>query len=279
MSDDYHGDDWPLRVPKYWDDEEQEVVYSTKPREEPIQLKEILGYYSWIFNAYEEEDKEVEPGSHGYLELEVDKTKAKTTAKGKGKKKGKKKSAPVEDLDLAHVVGSFDTCGINSQFIGLEDGDGECTWVFDKKHLVEKAEEDKNYYDEQCDFADSDFSISVVDILDDNGHPFVEFTHSPGMHDYDVTYVGKKQKAKHARGTELEGLTDGERQRLGIFVEEAEIKRAALEGRPPALESGAADNHDEVDEGGPSGTDKSGTSRKRKAEEDEEAEEGRPFKK
>ncbi|KAJ7770922.1 hypothetical protein DFH07DRAFT_805711 [Mycena maculata] len=145
--------------------------------------------------------------------------------KGKGKKKGKKKSEPVEDVDPAHVVGSFDMCDTTSQFTGLNKGDGECTWVFDNKNLVEKAEEDKNYNDEQCDFADSEFSITVVDGLDDSGRPFVEFTHSTGVHgDYDDTYVGKKQKAKVGRtGIGLVGLTDRERQRLGIFGEEAGI--------------------------------------------------------
>ncbi|KAJ7770927.1 hypothetical protein DFH07DRAFT_938084 [Mycena maculata] len=259
----HHGDDWPLRVTKYWDEGDQDVIYSTKPREEPIQLREILGYYAWIFNAYEEEGgREVEAGSHGGLELKLDKMKAKQPAKGKGDKKGKNKVDPVVDVDPAHVIGSFDTCDIGSAFAGLQGYSyRDCCWIFFKANIVEEDAEDKNSGD-NFDFSHSRFIITVVDVLDDNGHPFIEFTHSPGIHEQDVTYVGKKQKTNNPR-KKLEGLTDGERQRLGIFVEDTEIRRAALKGKPKFIHRPPFEH---LDEGGPAGANRSETSEEERPE-------------
>ncbi|KAJ6574676.1 hypothetical protein B0H19DRAFT_1254349 [Mycena capillaripes] len=246
---DYDGKDWPLRVTKYWDDDQQEVVYSAKLREEPIELRKILGYYEWVFNAYEEEDKEVEPGSHGHLTLEVDKTKIETSKTKKGK------GGSVKDVDPAHAA-----------------------WTFDHQSIVEEPEEDKNPWDDN-DFCCSRFLISVVDVTDDNGHPFIQFTHSPGMHEMDVTYIGKKQKKP--RKSSLKGLTDGERQRLGMFVDEEEIKRVALELKKASgsAESTASDDGNDVEKRGTDDADKGLTPRKRKAEDGLPDEEVPPCKK
>ncbi|KAJ6501481.1 hypothetical protein C8R47DRAFT_228384 [Mycena vitilis] len=213
---DYHGEDWPLRVTKYWDDDEKEVVYSAKLREEPIELRKILGYYEWVFNAYEEVDKEVEPGTHGSLTLQLDKTKIKPP-----KKKGKSGK-----VNPAHVKGEWDTCGMSGSIAGLSKRSAS-SWTFENLAEEPDSDEERNSWDDEPeDFSGSHFAISVVDVIDDNGHPFVQFTHSPGMHEDSVTYIGKKQRTP--QNAPLEGLTDGERQRLGMFVTEDEIKRAAL---------------------------------------------------
>jgi hypothetical protein len=222
-----------------------------------------------VFNAYEEEDREVEPGSHGYLRLrasDADRTETKTK-----KKKGKGSGSQSKDLDPAHVNGIFDTCGISRAFGGLTEYGG-CSWTFSDDNLAEKPEEEKNSYDDDDDLDGSEFCITVVDVVDDNGHPFIEFTRSQGMHDGSVTYIGKRQKMK--KGAVLEGLTDGERQRLGIFVEEEEIKRVALElgkvrGLGSAAESIPANNRLEDDGDDVQGKDADGsevTPRKRKAQ-------------
>ncbi|KAJ7823603.1 hypothetical protein B0H14DRAFT_3469949 [Mycena olivaceomarginata] len=220
MSEDHHGKEWTLRITKYWDNDAQEVVYSaTKPREEPIELRKVLGYYEWVYDAYEGEDREIEPasGSRGYLELTEDKTKMKAANKTKGKGgkgKGKGTASVAEcDIDPDHVKGKFETSGISRSFVGLsENDDSKCSWTFGGN------------WDE------SEFCIGVVDVEDDNGHPFIVFTHSLGADtDYDVSFIGKKQQTpKKLKTSPKEGLTDGERQRLGIFVEEEEIKRAVL---------------------------------------------------
>ncbi|KAJ7655280.1 hypothetical protein DFH06DRAFT_496909 [Mycena polygramma] len=257
---DYHGKDWPLRVTKYWDDDQEEVVYSAKLREEPIQLREILGYYEWVFNACEEEDREVKPGSdsHGSLTLEVDKTKIEPS---------KGKPGEVEDVDPADVKGEWDTCDISSSFIGLSDGYSEASWTFDHENLVEKPEGERN---DDEDFSESQFMISVVDVIDDNGHPFIQFTHSSGMHESEVTYIGKKQGKRPNslnREVPLEGLTNGERQRLGMFVTEEEIERAALELKKASgsVEADGTDDEDKSEEKD-TGADSEVNPRKRRAE-------------
>ncbi|KAF8213593.1 hypothetical protein K438DRAFT_2009753 [Mycena galopus ATCC 62051] len=151
MSNDWRGKDWPLRVTKYWDDDQQEMIYSTKIRDEPIELRKILGYYEWVFNAYEEEDKEIESGSHGFLTLVAD-------------KKGRK---VAEDIDPTHIKGEFDTCGIGSAFVGLNEN-GDCSWTFDGTHLVKTPEEEGDD-DDGVLSDDSEFFIGVADVVDDNG--------------------------------------------------------------------------------------------------------------
>ncbi|KAJ7651982.1 hypothetical protein DFH06DRAFT_1206458 [Mycena polygramma] len=265
---DYHGEDWPLRVTKYWDDDQKEVVFSAKLREEPIELRKILGYYEWVFNAYEEVDKEVEPGTHGSLTLQLDKTKIKPSKKKKGKS-GK--------VDPAHVKGEWDTCGVSGSIAGLSKRSGS-SWTFE--NLAEEPDSDEerdSWDDEPEDFSDSHFVISVVDVIDDNGHPFVQFTHSPGMHEDSVTYIGKKQRT--SQNAPLEGLTDGERQRLGMFVTEDEIKRAALEVTK-ASDADANDGLDKDDgEEKGAGADTEANPRKRRAEDGLLNEEEPPCKK
>ncbi|KAJ6519361.1 hypothetical protein C8R45DRAFT_19384 [Mycena sanguinolenta] len=207
-------EDWPLRVIKYWDDEEQEVVYGAKIREEPTELRKILGYYEWVFNACDDE-QEVTPGSHGSLILVADKGARKKSSKGSEDPRAK-------DINPAHVKGGFETRNIGSAFVGLT-AHGVSRWTFDATNLVETPDEEN--FGAEFDFDWSRFFIGVVDVVDDNGYPFLMFIHWPSMHESEVTYIGKKQKSVLA----LEGLTDGERQRLGIFVEEGEIERAALE--------------------------------------------------
>ncbi|KAJ7124816.1 hypothetical protein C8R43DRAFT_1030837 [Mycena crocata] len=273
---DYHGEDWPLRVTKYWDDNAQEIVYTTIQREEPIELREVLGYYAWVFNAYDEEDIEVDPriDFHGCLKIQVDKSKTEPAkGEGKGTKKGSKPEgslANIQDVDPAHIIGSFETCEIGSAFAGLSVHD-DCIWTFDDKNLV-KTED----YGDEHDFEGSEFFISVVDVVDDNGHPFILFTH---VNDLEVAYVGKKQTS--TRKSELEGLTAGERQKLGIFVPEDDIKQAALglklKASHPSLETGVKleDGRGKAEETSISAT----TPLKRKAEESPSTAEGPPCKK
>ncbi|KAK7064636.1 hypothetical protein R3P38DRAFT_53131 [Favolaschia claudopus] len=275
MSYDYHGKDWPLRVPKYWDEDQGEIVYSAKMRDESIELRKVLGYYSWIYNGYEEEDREVEPGSHGYLHLGLDKTKVDATATKKKGAKGTKEKA--EEIDPAHVKGVFDTCGISSKFVGLTENDGS-SWTFDSESVVEKGEDSEEEDDDSEDFSFSRFFIGVTEAVDDHGHPFIEFTHSPGMHEGNVTYIGKKQRPpskKTPNGPrKLEGLTEGERKRLGMFVTEEEIKAAAL-GSKKVSNSDGGDGEKtgaDVEEAGEK------SPRKRKAEDRVADEEGPPRK-
>ncbi|KAJ7630561.1 hypothetical protein FB45DRAFT_538514 [Roridomyces roridus] len=247
--------DYRLGCVKYWDGEEKEIVYRPKLREEPYPLKNLLGYYEWVYNAYWEEDREVEPGSHGHFKLGLDHHDAVKV----GNSPAKDKNA---DVDPAHVLGEFDTCGIGSKFAGLKACERRSGWVFDEHKLVEDSEEPswgefgpKGF--EEFDFHGSEMFITVVDVLDDNGNPFVEFKHSCG--EEVVVYVGKKQKnAAVDLGKGLEGLTDGERKRLGIYVEDAEIKRVALEMKASDDDAGDAADVQDVDV----------ETRKRRAEED-----------
>jgi hypothetical protein len=235
-----------------------------------------------VFNAYEEEDREVDPvkDSYGGLRLAIDKKKQPAKAKG-SKTRGKKgkNALPVPDVDPAHVKGSFDTCDIGSAFAGLED-DGDCAWTFKSDSLTKEEDEDQS---EDNDFEYSQFRISVLDVVDDKGNPFVEFAHSPGSHEMIVTYIGKKQKLNRAgEVAKMEGLTEGERKRLGIFVEEDEIKRAALELK--GIKVGVhIDGEEDIEDGGPASGDLLPTAvalGKRKAEEiDGNEEEGPAAKK
>jgi hypothetical protein len=215
-----------------------------------------------VYDAYEGEDREIEPasGSRGYLELTEDKTKTKAANKTKGKGgKGKGKgtvSVAECDIDPDHVKGKFETSGISRSFVGLsENDDSKCSWTFGGSNLIpKKGKRSARDDDDDADWDESEFCIGVVDVEDDNGHPFIVFTHSLGADtDYDVSFIGKKQQTpKKLKTSPKEGLTDGERQRLGIFVEEEEIKRAALglkSGLGSAGSTPANDRPEDEDDG------------------------------
>ncbi|KAJ6519360.1 hypothetical protein C8R45DRAFT_1085382 [Mycena sanguinolenta] len=191
-----------------------------KLREEPIELRKFLGHYNWVFDAAEHE-REITLNSpfSGSLTLVADKKAIKNKSQ---------QANQNQDIDPTLVKGSFDYffefSDVSSLFVGLTEH-GECSWTFDTADLVETPEEEREIGGEY-DFHGSKFFIRVVDVVDDNGNPLLMFTHSPGYRERDVTYIGKKQKSKSVR----EGLTDGERQRLGRRRKSS----AALEAKKPS---------------------------------------------
>ncbi|KAJ7785823.1 hypothetical protein B0H16DRAFT_1488184 [Mycena metata] len=234
LSDDFAMDDWPLRAPKHWSKSAasvSSVVYSVKVREDPPDLREILGFYSWIYDASEGANQEVDAGTEGWLDL----------AAPPGKRQGGMPLDPADGRGEWQMRGQFcrftgvdgDSCRFTGMELSFLNHYKEHGWLFSGRNLhyedfsptmLAFMQERAKRRPQPRRFDEMKFFIQVVDVLDDNGYPFVQFTFTPELFEPRVVYIGKKQPDEQ----NLEGLTDGERQRLGIFVSDQEIERAAL---------------------------------------------------
>lgn len=75
--------------------------------------------------------------------------------------------------------------------------------------------------------------ISVSEVLDDDGHPFLIFsyTEGEGSRDYEYDMIAKKQKDDFdiMNPEDWEGLTEDERDRLGIDLTYSEVEQTTTQ--------------------------------------------------
>jgi len=125
-----------------------------------------------------------------------------------------------------NLTGSFRLMDLKGSFTGLEaqsDGDGGQVvnaWDIDKVDWASGFSTEATYG------IDEGHTLEVYEVRDDDGHNFVAFIWDQGYSGcvpHYATCVAKKQRDENA----LVGLTDSERERLGMYLTEAEIVERA----------------------------------------------------
>ncbi|KAJ6597269.1 hypothetical protein DFH09DRAFT_1134113 [Mycena vulgaris] len=235
------GSDWydpqesagDLEHPKYWSEEDQEVIVGIKQREAPIKLDTLCGTYHWfyefpepglsepIYVAYNESARH--PQSPGYLTITCPAGKRPT---------------------LKNITGTIVHFGKEAQFSGIKRAKDRAKNLVDNQWEFVSLKWKEDYGDNQ----DHDNSLLALEVSDDDGDPFVMFRYaSPGM-------VGATWyldiAAKKERKPGVYGLSAAEMARLGMDAHYPEVRAAAQ-----ALAKNAEEEEEEESESESSGDD------------------------
>ncbi|KAJ6618800.1 hypothetical protein B0H10DRAFT_2028028 [Mycena sp. CBHHK59/15] len=200
-----------LEHPKYWSEEDQEVVVGIKQRLEPIKLDTLCGTYHWFYEFPEPgmsepmgiayHDPAHDPRSPGYLTITC---------------------PPGKRATLKNISGTVVHFGKEARFSGLKRAKDA-----DKKHVDNQWEfVTLKWKEDYGDNQNGDNDLLALEVSDDGGEPFVMFRYaSPGMmgHTWYLDIAAKKQRVKDEYG-----LTSSEMERLGMQAQYPEIKAAAL---------------------------------------------------
>ncbi|KAJ6531329.1 hypothetical protein B0H19DRAFT_1191291 [Mycena capillaripes] len=198
--------------PKFWSEEDQEVIVGIKQRTAAISLTTLVGTYRWFYEFPEpgssdpqwisyHDSEDVGKNSPGYLTITCPAGKKPT---------------------LKNITGTVVHFGKEGRFSGIKRAkDQEKNlvnnhWDFCSFHWKE------NYGDNQ----DEGNSILALEVSDDNGEPFVMFRYaSPAPllgHMWFLDIAAKKERRPNDHG-----LSTAEMARLGMQAEYPEVRAAA----------------------------------------------------
>ena len=119
----------------------------------------------------------------------------------------------------ASMAGTIEFNSAELDFTGLVAA-GAARWTLAKKECDDEDDEDTDEDtddDDTFDDADEPLTITVMDVRDDRGHPFVRVTWKQA-HNYEFYVIGKRQKAgfksRRSKTGKILDLTEEERERL-----------------------------------------------------------------
>ncbi|KAJ7137689.1 hypothetical protein C8R44DRAFT_335130 [Mycena epipterygia] len=218
--------------PKYWSEEDEEVIVGIKQREAPIKLDTLCGTYHWFYEfpepglsepsyiPYHESARH--PQSPGYLNI--------TCPVGK---------KPTLKNITDYITGTVVHFGKEARFSGIKRAKDREKNLVDNHWEFVSLKWKEDYEDNQ----DDGHSLLALEVSDDDGDPFVMFRYaSPGRlgHTWYLDIAAKKERRR-----DKYGLSTAEMGRLGMEAHYPEVKAAALaeesEEESESEESGSDD--------------------------------------
>ncbi|KAJ7461460.1 hypothetical protein FB451DRAFT_1371199 [Mycena latifolia] len=200
-----------LEHPKYWSEEDQEVIVGIKQREAPIKLDTLCGTYHWFYEfpepglaeptyvAYHESAHDAQ--SPGYLTITCPAGKRPT---------------------LKNITGTIVHFGKEAQFSGIKRAKDEAKNLVDNRWEFVSLKWKEDYGDNQ----DHDNSLIALDVSDDHGDPFIMFRYaSPAAVGGNTWYLDIA--AKKERKPDEYGLSTPEMTRLGMEAQYPDVRAAA----------------------------------------------------
>ncbi|KAJ7709520.1 hypothetical protein B0H17DRAFT_1028208 [Mycena rosella] len=234
------GSDWydpeeskhDLEHPKFWSEEDQEVIVGIKQREAPIKLDTLCGTYRWFYEfpepgvsepmyvAYHESAQD--PQSPGYLTITCPAGKRPT---------------------LKNITGTIVHFGKEAQFSGIKRAKDRSKNLVDNQWEFVSLKWKENYGDNQ----DHDNCLIALDVSDDDGDPFIMFRYaSPaplGGNTWFLDIAAKKERERDENG-----LSSAEMARLGMDAHYPDVKAAAQAHAEETEEEESASESDTDDE-------------------------------
>lgn len=124
----------------------------------------------------------------------------------------------LNKVELSYIKGRFDMKAFHLSFTGVENvNPGLQVWgvmnvVLEDEYTQKELQTEENHF-------------SVLTARDDNGHPFVKFTWYAGY--IGAPYYGYLIAKRWEEGMDWKELSDAEKHRLGMDLDEEEHKRMA----------------------------------------------------
>ena len=167
-----------------------------EPRKSPISLESLCGTYSWVFeNDDDGLPGEVREHNSGYFKLNF---------------------PPGKEVLLANMTGSVIMWTHKGDFYGLKE--------------VKEGDQIKNNYWEivslDWDMEEEGQIFGATEVIDDEGHPFLEFQGHWGCFGC-VPHGGKYLLKKQEEVDVMEYLSNSEKRRLGINRNNEEVETLA----------------------------------------------------
>ncbi|KAJ7510203.1 hypothetical protein B0H11DRAFT_1958183 [Mycena galericulata] len=229
-----------LDHPKYWSEEDQEVIVGIKQRESAIKLDTLCGTYRWFYEF-------PEPG----LSDPVDVTYHGSAHGAKSPGYLTITCPPGKNPTLKNITGTVVHFGKEARFSGIKRAKDRETLTLATNHWEFVSFKWKeNYGDNQ----DDGCSILALDVSDDDGDPLVMFRYaSPSIRGVDawLDIAAKKERRPNEYG-----LSTAEMKRLGMDAQYPEVKAAALAEKSDEESESESGSDDEGPAKKPRSTDK-----------------------
>ncbi|KAJ7085740.1 hypothetical protein B0H15DRAFT_846183 [Mycena belliarum] len=197
--------------PKYWSEEDEEVIVGIKQRKAPIKLDTLCGTYRWFYEF--PEPGLAEPAYVAYTE----------SAPGPQDPGSLIISCPVgKRATLKNIAGTVVHFGKEAQFSGIKRAKDQAKNLLNNQWEFGSLKWKEDYGDNQ----EHGNCLIALDVSDEDGDPFVMFRYaSPAAVGGHTSYLDIA--AKKERGTDKYGLSKAEMARLGMDSHYPDVRAAA----------------------------------------------------